>query len=306
MNLEEFKARLKGIYPPIATALTEDEEFDEQGMRRLIRYLLDAGVHGLFVLGTTGESATFTTAQRQRIIEVVVDEVSGKVPVMANVTDIGTKKTIENARIAADSGADAIILMVPYYFTHTAPEVISHFRDVLSAVDLPIFMYNYPFTTNFNMTPDFVGQLAEEDRIVGIKDSSNDFEQFQELLRMFRGSQDFKVFQGEESQLAASILLGADGAVMTANNVAPKLSVEIYEAASAGDIQKASLLQDKLMTAFDILQVSGTLTSGSAIGGVKAALSCLGICGPTVKRPFLPLADEEVNKIKRILEVVSA
>ena len=279
MNPEELKAGLKGIFPPIATALTEAEDFDEEGMRRLVQYLLEAGVHGLFVLGSTGEFATFTTGERQRIVEIVVGEVSGKVPVLANATDVGTKKTIENARIVAASGADAVILMVPYYFTHTAAEVISHFRHVLSAVDVPIFIYNNPFSTKFNITPDIVGELAKEDRIVGIKDSSNDFEQFQELLRMFRGSKDFKVFQGEEANLAPGILLGAAGAVLTIANVVPKLCVEIYEAGSAGDIEKASLLQDKLMSVFDILQVSGTLTNGSAIGGVKAALASLGICG---------------------------
>ncbi len=298
VNLEELKGRVKGIYPPIATPLTETEEFDEQGMRRLVQYLLESGVHGLFVLGSTGEFATFTPAERQRIIEVVVDEVDGKVPVLANATEVGTKKTIESARMVAGSGADAMVLMVPYYFTHTASEVLHHFREVTSSVDIPVFLYNNPFSTKFNLTPEMVQELSQEERIVGIKDSSNDFAQFQELLRRFRGSKDFKVFQGEELHLAPSVLLGASGAVLTIANVVPKLCVEIYEAGLAGDIERAFSLQDRLAKAFEICQVS------SAIDAVKAALALRGICGGTAKKPFMRLCEDEVRKIKEILAIV--
>ena len=106
MNLEALKGRVKGIFPPIATPLTETEAFDEQGMRRLVDYLLESGVHGLFVLGSTGEFATFTQAERQRIIEVVVDETAGRVPILANATEVGTKKTVDSARVVAEAGAD--------------------------------------------------------------------------------------------------------------------------------------------------------------------------------------------------------
>ena len=304
MNLEALKGRVKGIFPPIASPLTETEAFDEQGMRRLVQYLLESGVHGLFVLGSTGEFATFTQAERQRVIDVVVDEVAGRLPILANATEVGTKKTVESARVVAGTGADAMVLMVPYYFRHTPSEVLRHFREVTASVDIPGFIYNNPNSTKFNLTPEMVEELSQGGRIVGIKDSSHDFAQFQELLRRFKGSKDFKVFQGEEHHLAASILLGAAGAVLTVANVVPKLCVALYEAGVNGDIERAISLQDRLMKAFKICHVSSALMPGSAIGGVKAALALRGICGGTVKKPFVPPSEEDVRKIKEILDQV--
>ena len=135
-------------------------------------------------------------------------------------------------------------------------------------------------------------------------DSSHDFAQFQELLRKFEGSKDFKVFQGEEHHLAASIPFGAAGAVLTVANVVPKLCVALYEEGVNREIERAISLQDRLMKAFKICHVSGALTAGSAIGGVKAALALRGICGGTVKKPFVGPSQEEIGKIKEILDEV--
>ena len=302
MKYEALKERLKGIFPPIATPLTESEEFDEQGMRNLVQYLLGQGVHGLFVLGSTGEFAAFTSAERRRIIEVVVDEAAGRVPILANATEVGTKKTIETAKRVAALGADAMVLMVPFYFRHRTPEVLLHFREVSSAVDLPIFMYNNPGSTKFNITPDIVAELSEGERFVGIKDSSRDFSQFQDLLRNFKGSKDFKVFQGEEDDLAGSILMGASGAVLTLANVLPKLCVDIYESGIKGDIEGAFSSHSLLMRAFKAFQAQDV----SAISVVKAVLEARGICGGRPKGPSLRLSEAGLKTVNGVLDQVGA
>lgn len=294
MSPEELLENVRGIYPPIATPLTEDREFDEDGMRRLVRYLLDGGVHGIFTLGSTGEFPMFTLDEKRRIVEVVVEAVEGRVPVMAGAADTGTKRVVRNVKAFEGMGVDCVVVTPPYYYVHSQEEIIRHFRKVLKQTSLPVFIYNN-LRNNVNIEPDTVSELAKNERIIGIKDSSGYFNQFQELIRRFRNSERFKVFQGEDDYLAASFLLGADGAILTFSNLAPRLCVDIYEATLKGDVKRAIGTQSKL---------TYLLINLSNIVNLKSALNLMGICGTTVKEPFTPITESEKENVTKILKRV--
>lgn len=291
-------SKLSGIIPPLATPLTADRRIDEPALRKLTRYVMDSGVHALFVMGSTGEFPVFTREDRRRIIEIVVDEAGGKLPILAGVSDAGTELAALNARDAEAVGADAAVLTLPYYFPVTTDEAaLIHFRRVKASTGLPLIMYNVPSAVKNFLKADVTVQLAEEGTAVAIKDSSTNFNHFQELITRLADKPNFSIFQGSEFQSAASILMGADGGVLGIANLAPKLCVQLYEAASGGNVSEARELQRR------VTAVSQVFWAGeSTLGGLKAAISMIGIGGPESSLPIAELSDASLAKIHRILE----
>jgi len=289
---------LRGVIPPVATPLTEERKVDEPGLRRLVRHVLDGGACALFVMGSTGEFSAFTREVRRSIIEMVIDEVAGRVPILAGVSDSGSELAALNAKDAEAAGADAVVLTMPYYFpASTDRDALDHFRCVAGSTGLPLIMYNVPRAVKSAIGVDSVVQLAEEGTVVAIKDSSTDFTHFQQLILSLSHLPHFRIFQGSEFQMGASVLMGAHGGVLGISNVAPRLCVQLYEAASSGNIDLTRELQRK------VTAVSQVFWAGeSTLGGLKAAISMLGICGPTPTMPIQPVSAEPRKKIRKILE----
>jgi len=274
-------SHLGGIIPPLVTPLHSDETLDEEGLRRLVQHVLRGGVHGVFVMGSTGEFAAVADAERRHAIEVVVDEVKGKAPVFAGVGDASTRRALMRVEEAQQRGVDALVAILPYYHgVNNMEEAKRHFEEIAQASSLPVLIYNIPQRVGASLTVEAVSELREAPQIVGIKDSSEDFNRFQGFVRMESAA--FRVFQGSEAQGAASLLMGAHGCVPGMANLAPKLWVAMYEAAKEGHLERVRELHRAASELSRIYWLDGT----SPIGSLKAALEMIGICQAHPARPM--------------------
>ena len=293
--------RLKGIIPPMVTPLKPDETIDVPAVRRLVNYLLDAGVHGLFALGATGEFPVLTGDARARMVEAVVETVNGRVPVLAGVADTCTARVIAHAHRAQEAGADVVISTLPFPFTLAVPELqIDFFRSLADAVPMPWMIYNVPGVLGVSIAPRILAQIAEVPGLVGIKDSES-VAHIQNVIDLTRDS-GFRVFQGQEVSLHASLLVGAVGGTPSPSNIYPAEYVRVYDLTTAGRHAEALALQNRLNRLGDVLDgILGEafMTKWPAV--LKEGLSMLGICSTTTARPYAPCAEEDRATIAGVL-----
>jgi 4-hydroxy-tetrahydrodipicolinate synthase len=280
---------LKGVYPAMATPLTPDEKIDKPAMRKLARYLLDGGVYGLVVLGSTGEFPAMTESMRREVIETALDEVKGKVPVLIGCGEPGTQRTIEQVKFAATTKADGVLVAVPYYFPLDQTAVIKHYQMIADASPLPVCMYNFPQMTKITITPDTVAKLATHKNIIGVKDSSGDFIGMQRYIDATAG-ENFAVMSGNPAVGLSAYELGAKGGIYAGCSLFPKQCVDGYNAFIKGDTAAAVALQKKV----SLIPLMGGFGPNAAV--IKFGLSKLGVCGPTVTAP-MALAEGQDEKI---------
>jgi 4-hydroxy-tetrahydrodipicolinate synthase len=246
-------AQFGGILPPVCTPLTESCDVDDASLRRLLDFHLTAGVHGIFLLGTSSETTLLSDRQRATVIETGISAVGGRVPVIVGVLDTATAAVIDQARTAQGLGADAIVVTAPFYVSANQAEILEHFRRVRSAVDLPILAYDIPVTVHSKLTKETVLTLAREGTIVGIKDSSGDEGNLRSLVVEGRDMPAFSVFTGAERTADLSLSYDASGVVPGLGNVDPSGFVRLYTAAMAGDWEKARAEQDRIMRLFPLI-----------------------------------------------------
>ena len=279
--------KLKGVFPAMVTPLTVEEKVDKEAMRRVVRYMLVNGVHGVVVLGSTGEFPAMTESMRQDAFETAVDEVQAKVPVLIGCGEPGTQRTIEQVRIAGRTKADGLLVSVPYYFSLDQAAVLKHYQMVAEASELPIVIYNFPQMTKVTFTADTVAKLAQHPNIIGIKDSSGDFVGLQRFLDVTSDA-DFAVMSGNPALGLAAYELGAKGGIYAGCSLFPKQCVDVYNAFMSGEQAKAVEMQKKV----SLIPLMGGFGPNAAV--VKFGLSKLGICGQTVAAPLsLPAGQDE-------------
>lgn len=271
--------QLKGVFPAMATPLTPEEKIDKAALRRLVRYLIDGGIHGIVALGSTGEFPALTESMRQEVFETVLEEVNGKVRVLIGCGEPGTQRTIEQVKIASKTNADGLLVAVPYYFNMDQNAVIRHYQMVADASTLPVVMYNFPQMTKTTFTVDTVAQLAKHPNIIGIKDSSGDFFGMQRFIDVTSG-EDFAVMSGNPALGLSGYELGAKGGIYAGCSLFPKQCAAVYNAFVQGDRTAAIEMQKKV----SLIPMMGSFGPNAAV--VKFGLSKLGICGPTVAAPF--------------------
>jgi 4-hydroxy-tetrahydrodipicolinate synthase len=288
--------RLEGIWPALATPLNEDETVDEAGMRRLVRRVLEGGVHGVVVLGSAGEFAALSDAEKRRAIEVVVSEVAGQVPVIAGTGEPGTRRAIERTREAARLGVDAAMVVPPYYFGQRADAVVRHYRALVRDAELPIVLYNIPGCTKVTIDPDVVAELAGEEGVIGIKDSSGNFGYFYTVAAQFK-SEGFGVVTGSDRLLFPSLLVGGDGSIGPTANIAPRWFVDLWDAVREGRIDDARETQARIVALGQVYRPGGFHQ------GLKGALSCLGVCAPAVTVPMVALDGAAPGTARQIEQV---
>lgn len=285
----------QGIIPPIATPVDERERVDEKSLRTLVRHLLASNVHGVFVLGSTGEFAHLTDDEKRRAIDTVVSEAGGKVPVLVGVTDSGTKRSIFWAIEAERFGANGVVAAPPFYYPLSEAEIERHYRTLASECNLPILLYHIPSTTKARFTLELVERLSEVENIVGIKDSTGDLTFVFSLIDRMRG-RNFAVFQGNDALLAPTLLYGAHGGVNALANLVPNWFVALYEAAQRNEAVLAFAWQQK------INELSSQLEALSFLPALKTALNLKGLAQPFMTSPFPTLTETQRQKLRSVLE----
>jgi 4-hydroxy-tetrahydrodipicolinate synthase len=288
--------------------MTEDFEIDTASLRRLVNFLIENGVYGLFLLGSTSEAAFLTDAQRATVIETALEAAKGRVPVLAGIVDMTTARCIEHARAAQRAGVDALVLTAPFYMVPTQDEILQHFQAVRAAVDLPIIAYDIPVFVHVKLTNDTVMRMVREGTIVGVKDSSGSEADFRRLAMARAANPSFCVFTGSELLIDHAVYSGASGAVPGLANVDPAGFVRLYKAARAGDFATARREQERLFTLYSIVQAapqSRMSRGSSAFGSFKTALMLRGIvANNVVGRPQIRFNAEEVERVRQTLIAV--
>ncbi len=286
--------KLEGVIVPLITPLRPDESLDEPGLERLVEHVIAGGVCGIFVLGSSGEGPSLPLPVKERLVRAVSQQAKGRVPVLVGVFGVGTERTIEEATRLTRQGGDAIVVTVPYYFSHTQEEIATHIIAVARSQEVPTMVYNIPQMVKTIIEPATLGQLAAVPQVIGVKDSQGDMVRFQEILKF--QCDGFSVYQGAEGVAALSVARGARGAVLGLANVAPKLCCDLVAAARSAQLARAWELQDRLMTLWKLH------THGQWLPCLKAAVSLLGICGPTVAAPFAPVSEAGLAAIRHDME----
>ena len=282
----------RGIIPPMATPLRGRDELDKPGLERLIEHMLAGGVHGLFILGTTGEAPSLSHRLRRELIELSCRQLAGRVPVLVGVTDTSMVEALELSRASAACGASALVVAAPYYYPNSQPELVEHIRHFAAEMPLPLFLYNMPSHTKTVFDIETVRQAMDLPNVVGIKDSSANMIYYHQLLRLLPNRPDWSILMGPEELLGESVLFGGHGGVCGGANLCPRLYVDLYEAAVARDVPRVVELHGRIMHISSTLYRVGK--HGSAfIKGLKCALKTIEICDDFMAEPFHRFRDAE-------------
>jgi len=284
----------KGVLPAVVTPLTAKGSIDEKTLRRLVNYLIDGGVHGLFVVGTVGEFYGLTPEEKREVVQISVDEAKKRVPVYAGAGAITTRECVMLTNIAEESGADAVSVLTPMFISPNQEELYLHYKTIAQNTSLPVLLYNNLPRTGVNITPATAARLAEIDNVVGIKDSSGDFTLTAEYIRETR-DKCFSVMAGRDTLIHACLCHGGAGAIAACANVAPRLVADIYDKYVAGD------LRGSLEAQFALAPLRIAFTLGSFPTVIKEALKMVGIdVGPCLE-PIGLMSAEEREQLKKIL-----
>lgn len=295
---------LSGIIPPLVSPLSSRDEIDQTGLARLIEHVLSGGVHGLFLLGTTGEAPSLSYRLRRELIDRVTTQVAGRVPILVGITDTSFVESVRLAEHAAQAGATALVLSTPYYFPAGQTELTGYIENLVPELPLPLVLYNMPSLTKVWFEIETLLRLAAIPKIIGLKDSSGDLAYFQKAIELKKIRTDWSVMIGPEAKLPDAMRLGGDGGVAGGGNIFPKLFVDCYNACVAGDSVRVESLQSDINALQQIYEV-GKYAS-KYIKATKCCLSLLGICDDFMAEPFHRFRAPERERIRAILAPLSS
>lgn len=300
-----FSRPLRGIVPPMITPLHDRDMLDRDGLEKVVEHILEGGVSGLFILGTTGEGPSLGYRLRRELIEHTCRLVKGRVPVLVGITDTAFVESVQIARSAAEAGAAAVVLAPPYYVPEGQPELREYIEHLLPELPLPVFLYNMPPLTKVAFEIDTVRWAMDQPQITGMKDSSGNMIYFSQLLGLAKARPDWTVLVGPEELLGESVLLGGHGGVNGGANIFPRLYVELHQAAAAGDLQRVRQLHALVMQVAQRLYTVGRHPS-AVIKGIKCAVSCLGLAGDFMAEPFHRFRESERKAVAAALTELRA
>jgi 4-hydroxy-tetrahydrodipicolinate synthase len=283
----------EGIVVPLVTPFNEDESINFDSYKKVIDYVVEGGVHGLLVGGTTGEYHVMSFEERKELIKAGCDFADGRVPVMAGVGCFTAKETIELANHAADCGAKWGLVLPPYYHHTSDKGIIDFFKEVAANSKVGIVIYDYPGATSVDLTPEMIYELSQVDNIVCVKESA-DFGHLCQVLELTKDVENFSVFTGEENFILPTLTIGGHGAFGILINLLPKEMVEIYNLIESNDAKAAAELNSKLMAIYNMMEVEGNPYPGP----VKAGLEMIGLIDGKLRKPLTQPTDELKEKMK--------
>ena len=291
---------LKGIIPPLITPLLGRDRLDVEGLERLVEHMIEGGIHGLFALGSTGEGPNLSYGLRAELVQRLCQIVKGRVPILVSVTDAAFEESLQMSQVASEAGADAVVLATPYYFPAGQTELIQYVEHIVAELALPTVLYNIPSLTKVWFEVETLKTLAAQERILGVKDSSDDLEYYSELCGLCSLRPDWSFLIGPEDKLIRSISLGGNGGVNGGANLFPRLFVDAYNAAVSKDSVRSSQLQRKIEALGEIYTIGHY--ASRFIKGTKCAASLLGLCDDFMAEPFNRFYPEDRAKVAAILE----
>jgi 4-hydroxy-tetrahydrodipicolinate synthase len=285
------------VFEGVSTALVtpfRNGEVDEPALRELVEFQIASGIEGLVPCGSTGESATMSHAEHQRVVEIVVAATRGRVPVVAGTGSNNTREAIELTRHAKEAGADGALLISPYYNKPTQDGIVAHYAEIARETDFPLVVYNIPGRTGSNMLPATLARLADIEQVVGVKEASGDLGQISEVVA--RCPDDFSVLSGDDALTLPILAVGGNGVISTSANVAPVEMIEMVSAFRAGDLARAREIHLRLLPLFDVLFCETNPIP------VKAAVAETGRIGDEIRLPLTEITQPNRERLKVVLK----
>jgi 4-hydroxy-tetrahydrodipicolinate synthase len=286
---------LRGTFTVMATPMKANEEIDEQGLKQNIDWQIEKGISGLCVLASTGEMASLTKDERMHYTKSLVDYIGGRVSCVVGTGAETTREAIEYTKWARECGADAALVLNPWYAKPVPDEIFEHFKRISEAVDLPVMIYNNPGTSGVDIKPELVARLAELGTVNYIKDASGDLGRFREIKRLCGDK--MTPFCGDENLAFEAYLAGAEGWICVIGNIVPDLSQQLFDLVQKMEIAEARALFEKMLPLLNLLELSGKLVQFT-----KAGMAKIGLPAGPVRLPRLPLTPEEDQVLEGVLK----
>jgi len=283
----------EGAMTAMVTPFDKEGKVDEEGLRENVRFQIKKGIHGLVPVGTTGECATLSYEEHNRVVDVVVDAAKGKVPVLAGTGSNSTWEAIMLTKHAKEVGADGALLVVPYYNKPTQAGLYQHYKRIAEEVDLPQVIYNIPSRTSLNMLPETMAKLAKVKNIVGIKEASGDLKQIARIIEL--AGKEFSVISDDDSLTLEIMKLGGVGIISVTSNLVPDKLVKMVDSFRSGDVQTAKRINDELAPLFKALFIE------TNPGPVKMAMNWMGMAAGGLRLPLVELEPENQEKLRKVL-----
>jgi 4-hydroxy-2-oxoglutarate aldolase len=287
---------LNGILPPVTTPFNQRGDVDYEALSSNIARYNDAGLAGYVPLGSNGEAVHLVVEERRRVLETVKRAAKDDHTIVAGVNELSTRAAVEASRVAADCGADAVLVVTPYYYKASMNQdaLTRHFTEVADQSPVPVLIYNFPQSTGIVIEPTTVAGLAAHEKIIGIKDSSGNMGAMSETIRLSPTS--FAVMVGNGGIVYPSLTMGATGAILGVACAAPRVCVDLHEAVKSGDHGRARELQNR------IAPLSHIVTAGLSVPGLKAAMEMLGFAGGVPRAPLNAVSASDREKIKAVIQ----
>lgn len=298
---------MHGLVPPLVTPLQPDGGLDVPALERLLEHVLTAGVHGVFMLGTTGEAYVLTETLRREVVEATAGILKGRVPLYVGVGDAEPGRVLAHAEAAARAGADFLVLISPAYFDYAPAELAEYFARMAARMPRPVVLYNNPGVTRNPITPEVLQPLFTAPNVVGIKDSTGAADISNRGLAQLARFPHFRWFEGIDTLIAQAVYLGAHGGVAGGANLFPRVYVRLYEAARSGDTVTVRRMQQAVVALQAVYREDAAHSTpvGAYLKGIKHGLHVLGICGKQMTWPFRPLSQASQAGIERVLRQVA-
>lgn len=295
---------LSGIVPPIVTPLTVEGDLDVSGLEKVLEHVITGAVHGLFILGTTGEGPALAYANRRLMVEHSCRITAGRLPILVGITDTSFHESLELSHVAKNAGASAVVMAPPYYFPFTQEELIDHYLLLADKSPLPVFVYNMPGLVKVSIAISSLQKLIRHTNIVGFKDSSGDLGYLHEARQVALDRSDFSLFIGPEHLLSQAMSFGIHGGVNGGAQLFPKLFVALYDACRSQDVTKITIFQKQLEQLQPIYRIGPN--PADIVRSIKGGLAILGLCGNTMTTPLRPWSGKPLQILVDTLSTVAS
>lgn len=289
-----MNTKLKGTYAVFPTPFNQDDTLNLSGLKENLDWMISEGVHGLIAVGSTGEFLSLTHDERKQVVETTIEHVNGRVPVIIGTADEWTKNAIYWTQHAESMGCDGVMIVAPYYSTPHEEELYAHYKSISDASNIPIMVYNNPNTTGVNMSPEFLAKLSNIERVDYLKDTTVDATRIRDIIRFSEGR--LTVFAGLLP--FESFVMGAEGWVSVAANIAPRLNAQLFDLCNDGNYEEAKRVYEKLTPLLHLLEY------GDYVQISKYALDLMGFAGGHPRQPRLPLNEKKQHLLQKIMKEI--